>query len=99
MGILTPTSAKPCSPTALPFDNNSPFCCMPPRSCRSGIGSRLARAKAASEEPTFSKPVTELLQLRVLHLGLLKDGDVWIGSFPQRQKILVGGAGFGGVAL
>src|SRR5437868_6349016 len=47
----------------------------------------------------LSKPSTELLQLRVLRLGLFQDRDVRVGVFPQRQKILVGGAGFGGVAL
>ena len=39
------------------------------------------------------------LQLRVLGFGLLQDGDVGIGVFPQGQKILVGGACFGGVLL
>ena len=34
-----------------------------------------------------------LLQLRVLRLRFLQDGDVGVGVFPQRQKILVGGAG------
>ena len=47
----------------------------------------------------ISKPVTELLQLRVLRLRLLKDGNVWIGVLPQRQKILVRGACFGCVSL
>jgi hypothetical protein len=52
-----------------------------------------------AQAPTFSKAVTKLLQLRVLRLSLLKDGDVRIGVFPQRQKILVLGAGFGRVPL
>jgi len=36
----------------------------------------------------------ELLQLRVLCLGFLQDGDVGVGVFPEREEILVGGAGF-----
>ncbi len=49
--------------------------------------------------PIFSKPVTELLQLRVLCLGLLKDWNIWIGVFPQRQKFLVRRATLGIIAL
>src|ERR1039458_7392872 len=33
----------------------------------------------------------ELLQLRVLCLGLLVDGNVGIGVFPERKEVLVGG--------
>src|SRR5215469_653172 len=40
-----------------------------------------------------------LLQLGVFRLGLLQDGDVGVGVFPQGEEILVGGAGFDGVAL
>ena len=32
-----------------------------------------------------------LLQLRVLRFGLLQDGDVGVGVFPEREEILVGG--------
>src|SRR5271170_2302872 len=32
-----------------------------------------------------------LLQLRVLGFGLLQDGDVGVGVFPEREEILVGG--------
>src|SRR5271154_3587608 len=39
------------------------------------------------------------LQLRVLGLGLLKDGDVGIGVFPEREEILIGRLGLHGVAL
>src|SRR5882762_880966 len=49
--------------------------------------------------PIFSKPVTELLQLRVLCLGLLKDWNIWIGVFPQRHKFLVRHASLGDIAL
>ena len=39
------------------------------------------------------------LQLRILRLGLLQDGDVGVGVFPEGEEVLVLGAGFGGVAL
>src|SRR5271169_3943354 len=32
-----------------------------------------------------------LLQLRVLRFGLLQDGDVGVGVFPESKKIFVGG--------
>jgi hypothetical protein len=40
-----------------------------------------------------------LLELRVLGFGLLQDGDAGVCIFPQRKKVLISGAGFGGVAL
>jgi hypothetical protein len=40
-----------------------------------------------------------LLQLRVLRLGLLQDGNIGVGVFPQGEKILVGSLGLCGVAL
>jgi hypothetical protein len=40
-----------------------------------------------------------LLQFRVLRLGLLQDGDVGVGVFPQREEIVVRSAGFGGVTV
>jgi hypothetical protein len=42
---------------------------------------------------------SKLLQLRVLRLGFFQDGDVGVGVFPKRQKILTGCLGFGGIAL
>ena len=39
------------------------------------------------------------MQLRVLRLGLLQDGDVGVGVFPEGEEVLVSGFGFGGVAL
>jgi len=37
-------------------------------------------------------PITaELLQLRVLGFGLLKDGDVGVGVFPEGEEVFVGG--------
>ena len=32
-----------------------------------------------------------LLQLRVLGFGLLEDGDVWIGVFPESEEVFIGG--------
>ena len=43
--------------------------------------------------------VARLLQLGVFRLGFLQNGDVGIGVFPQREEILIRGAGFDGVAL
>jgi len=37
--------------------------------------------------------------LFILGPGLFEDGDIGVGVFPERQEILVGGAGFRGVAL
>jgi hypothetical protein len=34
---------------------------------------------------------SELLELRVLRLGLLQDGDIGIGVFPESQEISIGG--------
>ncbi len=39
-----------------------------------------------------------LLQLRVLGFGLLQDGDVGVGIFPEGEEIFVGGECFGLVA-
>src|SRR5213592_2459198 len=38
---------------------------------------------------------TVSLQLRVLRLGFLQDGDVGVGVFPEGEEILIGGAGLG----
>jgi hypothetical protein len=39
-----------------------------------------------------------LLQLRVFGFGLLENGNVRVGVFPQCEEILVGRAGLGCVA-
>ena len=39
------------------------------------------------------------MQFRVLGLGLLQDGDVGLGVFPEGEEILVGRLSFGRVAL
>jgi hypothetical protein len=48
--------------------------------------------KTSAEEGPLS------LQLGVLRLGLLQDGDVGVGVFPEGEEVLVGGAGLGSVA-
>src|SRR5712691_7432948 len=40
----------------------------------------------------------ELLQLCVLRLGLLQDGNVGIGVFPESEEVLVSGAALCSVA-
>jgi hypothetical protein len=40
------------------------------------------------EQRTFQD---RLLQLRILLFGLLQDGDVGVGVFPEREEILAGG--------
>ncbi len=44
-------------------------------------------------------PRRQLSQLCVLRLGCFQDGDVRVGVFPEGEEILIGGFGFGGVAL
>ena len=46
--------------------------------------------------PISSGVETKLLQLRVLGLGLLQNGDVGVSVFPQREEILIGCLGFEG---
>src|SRR5215469_7612052 len=50
-------------------------------------------------EVRFSGHPKLLLQLRVLGLGLLQDGDFGIGVFPESKKILIGGLRLRGVAI
>ena len=40
-----------------------------------------------------------LSQLGALRFGLLEDGYVGVGVFPNCEKVLIGGMGFGGVSL
>jgi hypothetical protein len=39
------------------------------------------------------------MQLCILGFGLFQEGDVAVGVFPEGEEVLVGSAGFGGVAL
>ena len=43
--------------------------------------------------------MNSLFQLRVFDLGLLEDGNVGVGVFPEGEKILICRLGFDGVAL
>jgi hypothetical protein len=60
--------------------------------CGQNIGSNmavsLARRSLGSWDPLLRVRKT-LLQLRVLGFGLLQDGNVGIGVFPEGQEILV----------
>ena len=56
-----------------------------------------ARILATTLPQFFS--FARLLQLCVLCLGLFQDGDVWVGVFPECEKILIGCARFGGISL
>ena len=39
------------------------------------------------------------MKLRILRFGSDEDGNVGVGVFPEREEILIGRLGFGGVAL
>src|SRR5215469_15636174 len=58
-----------------------------------GCGARLGHVLRRAVLPDQS------LQLCVLRLGLLEDGDVGVRVFPQRKKILISVAGLGCIAL
>ena len=62
-------------------------------------GTVVARVDKERRRSRSNRRTLRLLQLRILRLGLLQDGDVAIGVLPQREEIIVGGAGFNGVAL
>jgi len=47
----------------------------------------------------FSDSLAQRLQLRVFRFGSEEDRNVRVGVFPEREEILIGDAGFGGVAL
>jgi len=59
--------------------------------------------QVSSSNPSQSKSLlgltARLLQLRIFCFGLLEDGDVGVGVFPEGEEIVVGGGGLGGVAL
>ena len=65
-------------------DLNEPVCCMNPS---------LGKIRPLRPKMFFSKGKTRraqgLFQLCVFRLGLLKDGDVRVGVFPQREEVLV----------
>jgi hypothetical protein len=47
----------------------------------------------------FKAWASELLQLRVLRLGLLQDGNVGVGVFPEGEEVLVRPATTRGVTI
>jgi len=63
-------------------------------------GAKVGRPKARSRADYARKlRRVKLVQLGVFGLGGEEDGDAGVSVFPQREEILIGGAGFGGVAL
>ena len=58
---------------------------------------RVPKNKETSATVAWSSE-PDSLQLRVLRLGFLQDGDVGVGVFPERQEILIGGFRFSGIA-
>ena len=49
--------------------------------------------------PRLNGYAVELLQFCVFRFGLLQDGNVGVGVFPQIEEVLVGRSGFGRFAL
>src|SRR5690349_18938084 len=74
---------------------------VPPRSIPMvpSMGRLLSQPLFEMHGEVGSQRVTELLQLRAFRLGLLQDRNVWVGVFPECQKILVGSAALSTVAL
>jgi hypothetical protein len=44
-------------------------------------------AELIGKQQATKKEFFQLLQLRVLRLGLLQDGDVGVGVFPEREEV------------
>ena len=57
-----------------------------------------ARAGLPCSERGTLAPTSLLREFGVLGFGFFQDGDIRVGIFPQREEILVGGAGAGVVA-
>jgi len=56
----------------------------------SGVLRRSNRCRSWNEEACWAQgDGWLLLQLRVLCFGLLIDGDVWVGIFPEGEEIFV----------
>jgi len=65
---------------------------------RVAVGRRAERGEL--QQLAISTQVNlSLLQLRVLRFGLLQDGNVGVGVFPEREEIVVGAASLGSVTL
>src|SRR5437868_15325428 len=54
---------------------------------------------AANPTPARRAVLKPSLQLCVLRLGLLQDGNVGVGVFPERKEVLIGALCFGCVAV
>jgi len=46
-------------------------------------------ARGSALKKNLTPPTLSEMQLHVLRLGLLQDGNVWIGVFPQCEELLV----------
>ena len=77
--------------------------CKGARICRRGRSRACARGGRSGPGGLrrFAGGQLRLLQLRVLRFGLLQDGDVGVGIFPEREEIFVGGecADAGGIGI
>ena len=77
---------------------------------RTGIASEVHTRKRGTQEPraTLGRDIhvaqealearagaPGLFQLCVFRLGFLQHGNLGVGVFPEGEKILIGGAGFG----
>jgi hypothetical protein len=56
-----------------------------------GLGSPLAGLTKPFQTLVDLSNSLTLLQLGVFRLGLLEDGDVGVGVFPEREELFVGG--------
>ena len=70
----------------------APLCCRQTRNVVAG--GRIEQGLFRSSR----KCMKRLLQLRVLRLGFLQDGNVVVGVFPEDEEVLVGTLRFGSVA-
>jgi hypothetical protein len=50
-----------------------------------------ATLPCSTPAPWKTACLDELLQLRVLRLGFLQEGDVGVGVFPEGEEVFVGG--------
>jgi hypothetical protein len=65
--------------------------------CRDGTSDD--ESAVATRNAPAKLVIRRSLQLAVFSLSLFEDGDIGVSVFPECEKILIRGAGFGGVAL
>src|SRR5690348_6759589 len=70
---------------------------MPEKMLERNRKSRRAMKPSARRDEWTELDTTLLLQLRVLRLGLLQDGDVGVGVSPEGEEIVVGVAALGNI--